>query len=68
MARPYRAWGYPWSTGIALAASVLFLIGSIVTDQKNAPLALGMLVLSYPVFRVLKWVTQRAGVLAGKSS
>jgi len=25
-------------------------------------------VLSYPVFRVLKWVTQRAGVLAGKSS
>ena len=60
MARPYRAWGYPWTTGIALAASVLFLIGSMVTDQKNAPLALGMLVLSYPVFRVLKWVTQRA--------
>ena len=67
MARPYRAWGYPWSTGIALAASVLFLIGSIVTDQKNAPLALGMLVLSYPVFRVLKWVTQRADAMAGKS-
>jgi len=68
MARPYRAWGYPWSTGIALAASVLFLIGSIVTDQKNAPLALAMLVLSYPVFRVLKWVTQRADAIAGKSS
>jgi len=58
MARPYRAWGYPWSTGIALAASVLFLIGSIVTDQKNAPLALGMLVLSYPVFRILKWASR----------
>src|SRR3989454_4859291 len=68
MARPYRAWGYPWSTGIALAASVLFLIGSIVTDQKNAPLALGMLVLSYPVFRVLKWVTQRADASAAKNS
>ena len=68
MARPYRAWGYPWSPGIALAASVLFLIGSIVTDQKNAPLALGMLVLSYPVFRVFKWVTQRADARAGKSS
>jgi len=61
MARPYRAWGYPWSTGIALAASVLFLIGSIVTDQKNAPLALGMLVLSYPVFRVLKWASRETG-------
>src|SRR3989454_3893177 len=68
MARPYRAWGYPWTTGIALAASVLFLIGSIVTDQKNAPLALGMLVLSYPVFRVLKWVTQRADAAATKNS
>jgi len=67
MARSYRAWGYPWTTGIALAASVLFLIGSIVTDQKNAPLALGMLVLSYPVFRVLKWVTQRADDDAKKS-
>ncbi len=59
MARPYRAWGYPWTTGIALAASILFLIGSIVTDQKNAPLALGMLVLSYPVFRVLKAVSRK---------
>ncbi len=59
MDRPYRAWGYPWTTGIALAASVLFLIGSIVTDQKNAPLALGMLVLSYPVFRALKWASNR---------
>jgi APA family basic amino acid/polyamine antiporter len=65
LARPYRAWGYPWSTGIALAASVLFLTGSIVTDRKNAPLAVGMLVLSYPVFRVLKWVTQRANAGAG---
>ncbi len=68
MARPYRAWGYPWSTGIALGASVLFLIGSIVTDQKNAPLALGMLVLSYPVFRALKRVTQRADAGVAKNS
>jgi hypothetical protein len=47
---------------------VLFLIGSIITDQKNAPLALGMLLLSYPVFRVLKWVTQRADASAAKNS
>src|SRR5947208_280526 len=58
--RPYRAWGYPWLTGVALVASVLFLIGSILTDQKNAPLALGMLVLSYPVFRVLQRVSRKA--------
>jgi APA family basic amino acid/polyamine antiporter len=57
MERPYRAWGYPWTTGIALLASVIFLVGSIVTDQKNAPWALAMLVLSYPVFLVMKRMT-----------
>jgi APA family basic amino acid/polyamine antiporter len=60
MPRPYRAWGYPWTTGIALAASVLFLVGSILTDRKNAPLALAILAVSYPVYRILKWVSQRA--------
>jgi basic amino acid/polyamine antiporter, APA family len=57
MPRPYRAWGYPWTTGIALAGSILFLFGSIVTDQTNAPLAALLLVLSYPVFRIMKWAT-----------
>src|SRR3981189_1443739 len=66
MARPYRAWGYPWTTGIALVASVLFLVGSISTDQKNAPWALAILLLSYPVFRVLKWVTQRADAILAR--
>src|SRR5260370_6962975 len=26
MPRPYRAWGYPWTTGIRLPPSLLFLI------------------------------------------
>jgi len=62
MDRPYRAWGYPWTTAIALIGSVLFLVGSIATDRDNAPLALGMLVLSYPVFRVMKWAAPGADV------
>lgn len=68
MARPYRAWGYPWTTGIALFASAIFLIGSIVTDRKNAPLALLMLVLSYPVFLILKWVQRRASATTSNAS
>jgi len=59
MPRPYHAWGYPWTTGIALLCSVVFLVGSILTDRENAPLALAMLVFSYPVFRALKWVSRR---------
>jgi APA family basic amino acid/polyamine antiporter len=70
MARPYRAWGYPWTTGIALAASAVFLVASMVTDLQGslasgrfwppspAVLALAVLVLSYPVFRTLKWATK----------
>jgi len=57
--RPYRAWGYPWTTGIALAASVLFLIGSIATDRENAPWALAILILSYPVYRLMKFAGRR---------
>jgi len=69
MERPYRAWGYPWTTGIALFASALFLIASIVPDLKTAlttgkvwppsaaMLALLILLLSYPVFRLVKRVT-----------
>jgi APA family basic amino acid/polyamine antiporter len=59
MNRPYRAWGYPWTTGIALAASVLFLIGSIATDRENAPWALAILILSYPVYRLMKFAAHR---------
>ena len=59
MPRPYRAWGYPWTTGIALAGSILFLIGSIATDRDNAPLAAGMLILSYPIFRAMKYAASK---------
>ena len=72
MERPYRAWGYPWTTGVALFASALFLIASIVPDLKTAlttgqvwppspaMLALLILLLSYPVFRLLKAFTKTA--------
>jgi len=59
MLRPYRAWGYPWTTAAALIASAIFLIGSIATDRDNAPLALGMLLASYPIFWIMKKVSKR---------
>jgi basic amino acid/polyamine antiporter, APA family len=71
MERPYRAWGYPWTTGIALLASALFLIASIAPDLKTAittgqvwppspaMLALLILLLSHPVFRLMKWISSR---------
>ena len=57
--RPYRAWGYPWTTALALIGSVLFLTGAIAADlageTRYSLYALGLLALSYPLFRLLKW-------------
>ncbi|HEX2268190.1 MAG TPA: APC family permease [Pyrinomonadaceae bacterium] len=52
--RPYRAWGHPWTTGLALAGSLLFLAGAIASDTENSLYALALLAVSYPVFRVIK--------------
>ena len=53
--RPYRAWGYPWTTGLALIGSVLFLAGVVAGDTWNSVYALLLLAVSYPVFRLIKW-------------
>ena len=57
--RPYRAWGYPWTTALALIGSVLFLVGAIAADiaggTRYSIYALGLLAVSYPLFRLLKF-------------
>ncbi len=58
--RPYRAWGYPWTTALALLGSVGFLIEAVREDRANSLLALVALACSYPVYRVLKSVSSRA--------
>ena len=52
--RPYRAWGYPFTPGLALAGSILFLAGAVYADRENSVYALLLLGASYPVFRLLK--------------
>ena len=52
--RPYRAWGYPWTTALALAGSMAFLIGAIASDRVNSLIALAVLAASYPAFRAMK--------------
>jgi len=57
--RPYRAWGYPWTTVLALLGSVGFLIEAVREDRANSILTLVALACSYPVYRVLKMVSRR---------
>jgi basic amino acid/polyamine antiporter, APA family len=62
--RPYRSWGYPWTTGLGLAASVAFLIGAIWGDvhagNSSSIYALALVVVSYPVYRISKYLSARA--------
>jgi APA family basic amino acid/polyamine antiporter len=52
--RPYRAWGYPWTTLIVLLGSVAFLVGAVIEDKKNSLWALAILAASYPLYLVVK--------------
>ena len=58
--RPYRAWGYPFTTALALLGSIGFLIEAVREDRTNSYLTLLALAGSYPVYRVLKLVANRS--------
>lgn len=56
--RPYRAWGYPWSTTLVLLGSLGFVAGVFYADalaQKYySYYSAGLLALSYPVYAIAK--------------
>jgi APA family basic amino acid/polyamine antiporter len=52
--RPYRAWGYPWTTVLALLGSVAFLAGAAIGDTRHSIYALLLLAASYPAFRLFR--------------
>jgi len=54
--RPYRAWGYPWTTLIVLLGSIAFLIGAVITDKQNSLWALGILAASYPLYLIVRFL------------
>ncbi len=52
--RPFRAWGHPWSTGLVLLVSICFAGGALVADTSNSLISLGLLAISYPIYRSLR--------------
>jgi APA family basic amino acid/polyamine antiporter len=48
--RPYRAWGYPWTTGAAVVGSLAFLAGVVFGDMRNSAYAVLVLLASYPIY------------------
>lgn len=57
--RPYRVWGYPWTTIIVIVGSIAFLIGAIAGDRKNSLWALILLAVSWPVYFVVRLMSKR---------
>jgi basic amino acid/polyamine antiporter, APA family len=65
--RPYRALGYPFTTGFSLFGGIAFLVGAIITDQRNSLVAIGMLVASYPVYALTRRAARRREQAGGAS-
>lgn len=54
MPRPYKAWGYPWTTLLAILIGLVFLAGVIVSDRRHTLIALACLIISYPLYLGLR--------------
>lgn len=53
--RPYRAWGHPFTTILAIVASLAFLGGAIAGDTVSSLHAIVLLVLSVPAYFAFRW-------------
>ena len=65
-ARPFRAWGYPWSAGIVLAGAAAFLAGTLAGDLPTGAGALALVALGLvgraAIARISSEATRRAAV------
>ena len=52
--RPFRSWGYPWTTLLVLAGALALLTGLVVSSPVQSLVALAALAASYPVFRLTR--------------
>ena len=50
LTRPFKVWGYPWTTLGVLLASAGFLIASVISDIKHSLFTLVLIAISYPVY------------------
>jgi APA family basic amino acid/polyamine antiporter len=57
--RPYRAWGYPWTTGIVLLGSIAFLVGAVLSDKRDSLFALAILAVSIPIYLVVRFMSSK---------
>jgi len=52
--RPYKAWGYPYAPLVMLVGAVLLFFGYIFSNPYPSAYAIAFLVLSYPIFLLVR--------------
>jgi APA family basic amino acid/polyamine antiporter len=62
--RPYRAFGFPFGTGIVWLGCVLVLIAAIIEDRRSALTAALLLIICAPVYA---WIARRRRLGAAKA-
>lgn len=63
MLRPFRAWGYPVTTGLVLSGSLLFLVAAMHDDPRSAVWASTLLAVAVPVYTWMRWRQRGTGRL-----
>ena len=48
--RPFKAWGYPWTTAVVLLGSATFLFATISEDLQSGLAACALLALAAPAY------------------
>src|SRR5690606_1929375 len=65
LARPFKAWGYPWTTLFVFIGSVAFLASAAISDTENSIYALGLIILSYPFYLLIRRFSGRETIASG---
>lgn len=58
--RPYKSWGYPWTTFIMIGCSISLFIGFAYSDQKSLLVISSITLLSYPIYLTLNKINNNS--------
>lgn len=51
--RPWRA-RHPWTGSLALAGAIVFLIAAVISDRRNSLIAIGVVLLAWPIYSIVR--------------
>jgi APA family basic amino acid/polyamine antiporter len=53
LTRPYKAWGYPYVTILALVVTLVLFVGFAISDSRSFWIVAALLVVSYPFYLLI---------------